>query len=76
MAADDPLTIIGLAALELRYLIASRRAELPQVTDGVTSGAGNQGSAAFLLIGHSGTGAAQLQIPRNLRFGNTAAATP
>lgn len=76
MNGDDPDTAIGLAALMLRYLLASRRAVAPQITDGITTGAGNQGSSAFTFIGQAGTSGTQLSIPRNLRFGVTSQAIP
>jgi hypothetical protein len=72
---DDPLTITGLAALNLRALLASRQRDAPQGLDGdgANQGIGNQGSAAFVFLGQSGTSAGQLSIPRNLRFGMVSA---
>jgi hypothetical protein len=75
---DDPDTIAGLMALNFRALLASRRITEPQgvAGRGVTDGAGNQGSSAFVFLGQSGTASNQTSIPRNLRFGNTASAIP
>jgi hypothetical protein len=56
--------------------VAMRRAILdgqtnltPEVTDGITSGPGNQGSGNTGLIGQAGTAGVQLSLPRSQHFG-------
>jgi hypothetical protein len=56
-----------LAFLEnLAALLASRTNLTPEVTDGITSGPGNDGSQALVFIGQSGTAGARGALPMSL----------
>jgi hypothetical protein len=60
----------SLAAQRLRDLMASVRDVGPSQTAGITSGAGNQGSANTAnLLGHAGTPSSFLGLPRQLKQG-------
>jgi hypothetical protein len=49
-------------------LLASRRTAFPPVV-GVTSGPGNQGTAAQMTIGQAGTAGSRIAVPRTLKLG-------
>jgi hypothetical protein len=56
--------------IQLAALLASRTDLAPQVTAGVTTGPGNQGSANTAhLVGQAGTSGAQISLPRSQHFG-------
>ena len=51
-------------------LLAGQTDLTPQVTSGIQSGPGNQGTANTAhIIGQAGTAGTQLSVPRLLRFG-------
>lgn len=53
----------------IAVLLASQTMLTPQVMRGITSGPGNQGTAALIHRGQSGTAATQLGVPRMQHFG-------
>jgi hypothetical protein len=64
----DLLTQLFLANLAM--LLASRTDLTPQVTDGILSGQGNQGSASTVMnMGRAGTAGVQISVPRSQNFG-------
>jgi hypothetical protein len=66
--------IVALLA-SLAALVASETDTTADVTDGVTSGPGNQGTQATMLQAQSGSDGTQLSVPRQMSFGGNPGGT-
>jgi hypothetical protein len=66
--------IVALLA-SLAALVASETDLTADVTDGVTSGPGNQGTQATVLQAQSGGDGTQLSVPRMMSFGGNPGGT-